>query len=51
MSRAQSISLNLVFKRQFSLTSAQLARKPPKEEHQNNIFQTRKRTSDPFDRF
>ncbi|CAF0984077.1 unnamed protein product [Brachionus calyciflorus] len=46
----KSQQLNLILKRQFNVSSVSLGRKPPKEEYKNNIFQTRKRTSDPFDR-
>lgn len=39
-----------IIKRSISTTESTLARKPPKEEYRNNFFQTRKRTSEPFDR-
>ena len=42
---------SLVFVRTFSLTSQAAARRPPKEEFNNNIRRTRKKTADPFDRF
>lgn len=37
-------------RRSFFIAAMDLARKPPKEEQMNNIYQTRKRTSEPFDR-
>ena len=37
-------------KRQFSKTSSLEMRRPPKEEYENNVFHTRKKTADPFDR-
>jgi hypothetical protein len=43
--------LNCIFKRQFSITSPlSMKRKPPKEEFENNITHTRKKTAEPFDR-
>lgn len=43
--------LTLLSTRSISLSSFDLARKPPKEEYENNITKTRKRTSEPFDRY
>jgi hypothetical protein len=46
---SKSFSFQFV-KRKFSHTSSAYARKAPKEEFNNNMFATRKRTADPFDR-
>jgi len=47
------IKLNVLFvaRRNFGVSNCLLARRPPKEEYENNQFHTRKRTADPFDRF
>jgi hypothetical protein len=48
---SQNIKIGLLMsKRHFSLASLSFARKPPKEEFNNNMFRTRKKTSEPFDR-
>ena len=42
--------MNFVAKRTFSFTCVAEARKPPREEYENNMRHTRKKTADPFDR-
>lgn len=39
-----------ILNRNFSISCSLLARRPPKEEYENNQFHTRKKTADPFDR-
>jgi len=39
-----------ILRRNFNLSSISNARRPPKEEYENNIYHTRKTTADPFDR-
>jgi hypothetical protein len=41
---------NKIFIRNFSWSTIAKARRPPKEEYENNIFHTRKKTADPFDK-
>ena len=46
-------SLNLLLittTRNFGTSNCLSARRPPKEEYENNQLHTRKRTADPFDR-
>jgi hypothetical protein len=44
-------SIELVAKRNFSLFSLTNARKPPREEYERNIYQTRAKTFDPFNKY
>ena len=43
-------SLISILTRNFSIFRCVSARKPPKEEYENNATKTRKKTADPFDR-